>query len=88
MLRRAQNGAQAWGMTPDQAMVQVGICLDGLNLSGHQVAGRTRHKELWALVHLAQEMGKQKESAPLCAQERGILAYQVSLKRPLVQPSA
>ena len=37
---------------------------------------RARHNDLWALVHIAEELGKQNNFYLLCATERSVLAYQ------------
>lgn len=54
----------------------MGICMDGLDPPGHQ-AGNNRHKELWTLVQLAQDLGKHDKYTCLIQEERSVLAYQV-----------
>ena len=66
----------------------MGICMNGLDLPGRQAAGSTRHKELWTLVQLAQDLGRHNNehtwplSSPrLIEEERGVLAFQVRPKK-------
>ena len=56
--------------------------MSGLDLARHQPAGGAAHRELWALVHMAEELGRQNKYYLLCAEERSVLAYQVRSRRP------
>lgn len=58
--------------------VQARDCLSSLDLSTLQAPDNARFRELWALVSLAQAVGEP-QTALLCPQERGALAYQVHL---------
>lgn len=67
----------------------MGICMNGLDLPGRQVAGSTRHKELWTLVQLAQDLGRHNnEYNRLIEEERGVLAFQVCPVCMLAQATA
>ena len=55
--------------------------MSGVDLTSHQPAGSVAHKDLWALVHAAEKLGRQNKYYLLCAEERSVLAYQVCPRR-------
>ena len=65
-------------------MMQAAVCMSGLDLAHHQPAGGAAHRDLWALVRMAEELGRQNKYYLLCAEERSVLAYQVRPGRPLL----